>query len=383
MIAKTSRDAVEAVSLGKADAYVGNLASGSYLIEKFGFANLKVAAPSGYPDNIQAMGVRRDWPELAGMIDKVLASMSENEHNRLRNKALSVRFEYGVDTDFITNVALLIGGVVVAVIVVFVVWNRSLGKEIAHRKKAEGELREARDEAQAATQAKAAFLATMSHEIRTPMNGVIGMVDMLVQTKLEEDQRQMLNTVRDSAYALLTIINDILDFSKIEAGKLDLEHIPFSVRDALEGVSETLAANARKKHIRLNIHVDPHIPDALLGDQVRLRQILFNIGGNAVKFTEDGRVLIRAHLEPTEDDKKATVRFEIIDSGIGISKEAQADLFKEFSQAESSTTRRFWGYRTRSLHLSATNRDDGWKDRSRERTRRRLDVHRHAELPRA
>ena len=200
-----------------------------------------------------------------------------------------------------------------------------------------------RDEAEAATQAKAAFLATMSHEIRTPMNGVIGMVDMLVQTKLEEDQRQMLNTVRDSAYALLTIINDILDFSKIEAGKLDLEQIPFSVRDALEGVSETLASNARKKHIRLNIHVDPDIPDALLGDQVRLRQILFNMGGNAIKFTEEGRVLIRARLVPTKDDTKTTVRFEITDSGIGISKEAQADLFTEFSQAESSTTRRFGG----------------------------------------
>ena len=142
LIAKTSRDAVEAVSLGKADAYVGNLASGSYLIEKFGFANVKVAAPSGYPDNIQAMGVRKDWPELAGMIDKVLASMSEEDHNRLRNKALGVRFEFGVDTVFITKVALLIGGVVGAIFVVFIAWNRGLGKEIAERKRAEGELAE-------------------------------------------------------------------------------------------------------------------------------------------------------------------------------------------------------------------------------------------------
>ena len=209
----------------------------------------------------------------------------------------------------------------------------------ALRKRAE----ELRDEAEAATKAKASFLATMSHEIRTPMNGIIGMVDMLIQTKLEDDQRQMMKTVDDSAYALLTIINDILDFSKIEAGKLEFELIPLSVRDTVEGVSETLAPNANKKGIRINIHVDPKIPDAVVGDQVRIRQILFNIGGNAVKFTEEGRVLIRAFLAPSKDEKMATVRFEIIDSGIGISKEAQSKLFKEFSQAESSTTRRFGG----------------------------------------
>jgi signal transduction histidine kinase/DNA-binding response OmpR family regulator len=207
----------------------------------------------------------------------------------------------------------------------------------------EESLRQAKALAQTATQAKAAFLATMSHEIRTPMTGVIGMVDMLVHTKLDDDQRQMTGTVRDSAYALLTIINDILDFSKIEAGKMELEAVPFSIRDTVEGTSETLGPNANNKGVRINIHVDPDIPDAVLGDQVRIRQILFNVGGNAVKFTEKGRVRIRALLVPTGDRKNATVRFEIIDSGIGISKEAQESLFQEFSQAESSTTRRFGG----------------------------------------
>jgi signal transduction histidine kinase len=221
--------------------------------------------------------------------------------------------------------------------------ERTVAERTASLSDANKELEHAREKAEDATKTKAAFLAAMSHEIRTPMTGVIGMVDMLVHTTLDDDQRQMMRTVRDSAYALLTIINDILDFSKIEAGKLELESIPFSLRDTVEGMAETLGPNANNKGIRINIHVDPDIPDAVLGDQVRIRQILFNIGGNAVKFTEEGRVLIRAFSTPSSDKNMSTVRFEVIDSGIGITKEALADLFTEFSQAESSTTRRFGG----------------------------------------
>jgi len=211
------------------------------------------------------------------------------------------------------------------------------------QRKAEQEIRESRDAAEAASQAKAAFLATMSHEIRTPMNGVIGMVDLLVQTPLEDDQREMLRTVRSSAYALLTIINDILDYSKIEAGKLELESIPLSVCEVVEDVAETLAPNARQRGVRIHVFIDPKIPGLLMGDPVRLRQILFNIAGNAVKFSEDSRVLIHAHRLFAEDDDHALVQFRVVDFGIGISEAAQANLFTEFTQAESSTTRRFGG----------------------------------------
>ena len=152
-----------------------------------------------------------------------------------------------------------------------------------------------------------------------------------------------MTTVRESAYSLLTIINDILDFSKIEAGKLDLEAIPISICDALEGVGETLAPTARNKGIRLSTYVDPAIPDAVVGDQTRIRQILFNLGGNAIKFTEAGKVLIRADRVPSKAKKKVTVRFQIIDSGIGIPKEAQRELFQAFTQAERSTARRYGG----------------------------------------
>jgi signal transduction histidine kinase/DNA-binding response OmpR family regulator len=237
----------------------------------------------------------------------------------------------------------------------------SLQQENAERRRAEAELENthdnlerlvedrtaelavARDDAEQATKVKAEFLAAMSHEIRTPMNGVIGMIDLLKQTRMTGDQQEMVETVRSSAYALLTIINDILDFSKIEAGKLDLESVPTSICDVVEGVTEILGPNAEKKSLKLYSYVDPTIPDGLLGDAVRLRQILFNLAGNAVKFTEAGHVMVRVDRLMNAQPDEVTLRFQIQDTGIGISKEAQANLFEAFSQAERSTTRRFGG----------------------------------------
>ena len=221
--------------------------------------------------------------------------------------------------------------------------GHELGR-VKMRQLATDELSLARDAAEDAAKAKSAFLAAMSHEIRTPMNGVVGMVDLLIQTKLDTDQRQMLNTVRDSGHSLLTIINDILDFSKIEAGKLDIEDVDMALVDVVEGAAQTIAPNAVTKGVKLLTYVDPDIAQFKKGDPTRVRQIIINMGGNAIKFSEKGKeVLIRADKAGHSDNGAARVRFSIVDQGIGISKEAQASLFEEFSQADVSNTRKFGG----------------------------------------
>ena len=215
--------------------------------------------------------------------------------------------------------------------------------DITERRQMEEDLRDAKQAAESATKAKGDFLASMSHEIRTPMNGITGMADLLTQTELNDEQSHMLRTIRESGNALITVINDILDFSKIEAGRMDLEDVSMSVADALEGVAGTLTPNATKKGVRIHTFVDPEIPQAVHGDPVRLRQILFNLTGNAVKFSDKKDVMVSARPLARGDDDRLWCRFEIVDQGIGISKENQAKLFQAFSQAESSTTRKFGG----------------------------------------
>lgn len=337
MAVEKAADGLAAVSSGKADAYIGNLAVVGYLIQAGNDTGLKVAASTDLTGNGLSFSVRKDWPELVSILNKGIEAISDQEHDAIRQKWFSVRFEHGVDTAYVRGLLLKTGLAALLVTGLFLFWNR----QIRLRKEA----------AEAANRSKTRFLASLGHEIRTPLNAILGLTDMTLRDGLRPHQAKNLTAVKESARHLLEVISELLDFSTLEAGKMRIQSHDFSLDDLLESLAHTWSFQAGEKGLDFHLGKKGLPPGIVRSDSVRLRQILGNLVSNAVKFTAKGEVkLLAAPASPSDltgfpeiGENQAYVSFTVSDTGIGIEPDQLEKIFQRFTQAEESITRRFGG----------------------------------------
>lgn len=320
---------LEAVSRGRVEAYVGNLAAASYVIQKQNFTDLKIAASTSYGNEAISLAVRSDWPELVSIINKGLATISYPERDLIRQKWFAVTFEHGINQAFIWKVVLGISGFSGILMVLFFFWNRHM-----HRTRAVAE---------AANNAKSEFLASLSHEIRTPMNVILGMTDLTLDTRLDSSQKDNLRTAREAAGHLLEFIEDILDLSKIEAGKVRVAHINFDLNRLLNGIIQTYETLARQKGLTLGLKKDQNVPGRIKGDPIRLRQILINLIGNAVKFTDQGTIHLSVGRKTSSNTSNNNFYFSVQDTGMGIAEDKLEIIFDSFTRVGRSAGERGTG----------------------------------------
>lgn len=336
----TVNEALEAVSEGKEVAFVGNLATTDYQIESAGITNLKYVNIEIDNDQQVYFAVRNDWPQLVSIINKGLASITEEEKITIHDRWLGVENE--VDYSKVWKVGGMIGGATLFILVISAFWIIRLRKEVEFRKQVQNELHLAKENAETANQAKSAFLARMSHEIRTPLNAITGFAYLAKKSDNSSAQLLYLDKITDASRSMLGIINDILDFSRMEAGKISIERISFDLDKVVQQVISTNYIRIEEKGLSFYMDKDPGIPSFFWGDPTRIEQVLTNLISNAVKFTSKGSVRLSVDLMGKEG-QLFDLEFSAVDTGIGMSEEQIAQLFKPFEQADSSISRRFGG----------------------------------------
>ena len=330
------QEALRKVANGEAFAFVGNLVTTSYYIGQSGLTQIKVAGETSYVYQV-GMGVRRDWPMLAGILQKGLDAIPKNERDTIYHDWISIQYQHHVDYGMLWTVLTL------AALALFVIayWNRRLAQEVNQRRQAEAALTKAKQQADAANCAKSAFLANVSHELRTPLNAVLGFASLLRGKTLSEKDKGYLEAIGAAGKSLSQLIDDILDLSRIEADKIELRTQPVDPRALLQDLELMFSYSARGKGLGLRFTVAEKVPPAFLIDDIRLRQILVNLIGNAVKFTDAGHVEVRA--TGREAGGKFHLRIAVADTGPGIPPDQQEEIFNLFTQRRGQDPTRYGG----------------------------------------
>ena len=331
------------VESGEVAGFVDSHAAVGYAAKKFGFEKLQIAASTPYQVEL-CFAVRKDWPELAKMIDQYIEAMPEEDKRQIEKSWLNIQITQNFDWQnflwVITGVVVILGGI----ISMFVYWNRKLSGEILERKKAEVESKAAQEAAELANHAKSDFLANMSHEIRTPMNAVLGFSELLGRMDLDEKAKDYVDHIYTSGSSLLNLINDILDLSKVESGKFELQHSAVSLKVLFEEMRSVFSQKIDDKGLELKIEIESNVPEYLVLDKTRIRQVLVNFIGNALKFTAKGYVKIYADCQK-ESSRGSSVdlRICIEDTGMGIPKDQQEKVFGAFEQIAGQNVEKFGG----------------------------------------
>lgn len=345
-----------ALSNGDLDVMLTHIPGVSYTVARLGLSNLRITSITPYQYELR-LAVRQDRPELLRIINKALGSLDSDETDAIYNRWINLDVEQEPDYTAVRRVILI----ALVVVLIFLYWNRKLSREVDERIRSENALRRSEDdlraakleaerlarEADSANRAKSEFLANMSHEIRTPMNAVIGYSDLLSNSVTDTRHRHYLDAIRAGSRSLLMLINDILDLSRIEAGKMRLEFGPLEVKRLLDDVRHIFDLRAREQGVELVVTVDPDMAPMMVLDETRLRQVLFNLVGNAIKFTHEGRVTVTAHARPEPVSPGEAARCELTvtvsDTGIGIASDQHQRIFDAFEQQEGQSSRKYGG----------------------------------------